>query len=36
MGFLKRLFGGGSSEPDGPTDTDRADAADIDADERAR
>jgi hypothetical protein len=36
MGFLKRFFGGGGSEPDGPTDTDRADPGDIDADERAR
>ena len=36
MGFLKRLFGGGGSEPDGPTDTDPADPVDIDADERAR
>jgi hypothetical protein len=36
MSFLKRFFGGGSSEPDGPTDTDPADSVDIDADERAR
>jgi hypothetical protein len=36
MGFLKRLFGGDSSESDGPTDTGPGDPVDIDADERAR
>jgi hypothetical protein len=36
MGFLRRLFGGGSSDSDGPTKTDPVDPVDIDADERAR
>jgi hypothetical protein len=36
MSFLKRIFSGGQSGSDGPTDDDAADPVDFDAAERAR
>jgi hypothetical protein len=35
MGFLKRIFGGGGSESDGPTTSAPPDPVDVDAAERA-